>query len=371
MYAELRARGPVHPLNWAGLGPIALVVRHADARALLEDPRLVEDTEKPVPSAAPGGATTIDHPSDARARLRWRLVDAVSTCAAGPASGQIREEAEQLLDRTRSRGEIELVAEYAAVVPLAIVGRIVGVPVGAAERFRGFAYASRVRQTTGQKAEALRASQARFSGHVKTVLAARRREPRDDVLSTLARGAPEDDRVGRDELAEAICQMILGGYVSAANLIGNATLALLRYPDQLDLLRRHPALIDTAIEELLRFESPIELSQAYRATEDMDLVGTPIARGTRLHVAVPSVNRDEAAFARPDSLDLARSPCPHLCFAAGDRADLGAPLARLAARLALPALIQGAPSLDLTDPSRVEWMTHPVLRGLSRLPLRI
>jgi len=153
------------------------------------------------------------------------------------------------------------------------------------------------------------------------------------------------------------------------NAIGNGVLALLRHPDQLDLLRRSPDLMDSAVEELLRFDGPLELSWAHVATTAIELGDTRIPEGAEVRVIIASANRDEELFRKPDVLDLRRDARSHLTFAHAHH-WLCAPLVRMQARIALGVLIERMPELRLADPAQIRWQGHPVLRGLERLPVR-
>ncbi len=181
----------------------------------------------------------------------------------------------------------------------------------------------------------------------------------------------DGDRLSADELLGMVYLLLLGGYVTTANMIGNATFALLRHPDELDALRRQPALIESAVEELLRFDSPLEVSSVHFAATDVELGGVRIPRGDQVRVVIPSVNHDEEQFPNADALDVTRDARAHLAFGQGIHYCLGAPLARLEGRIALRVLFERMPGLRLAVPAeRVPWLSHPVLRGLEQLPLR-
>jgi cytochrome P450 len=158
--------------------------------------------------------------------------------------------------------------------------------------------------------------------------------------------------------------------MTTVNLIGNGAHALLRHPDQLDMLRRNVDLADTAVEELLRFDGPLELTSVCFASTGIELGGLAIPMGGPIRVLLPSVNRDPEEFFAPDTLDITRDPCPHLTFAQGIHHCLGAPLARLEGKIAFNVLLAGAPNLRIIDPSRIQWLSHPMFRGMRQLPLR-
>jgi len=282
----------------------------------------------------------------------------------------VRRLAHHLLDQAQGRGQIELVSDYANALAITVVARILGVEITDTESFRRLSYDLAFPQTSHRTSEARQAGQERLTRYLSTVFAARRRDPRDDLVSALVNAEQDGDRLSDDELMSMVYLLLIAGYMTTAHLIGNATLLLLRHPDQLDLLRRRPELISVAVEELLRFESPLELTSVCYATGDIDVGGTVVEKGEQVRIAISAANRDEALVERPDVLDITRSPPAHLSFGQGVHYCIGAPLARLEARIALQALIERLPDLALADPSRIEWLANPILRGLQRLPLR-
>jgi cytochrome P450 len=224
-------------------------------------------------------------------------------------------------------------------------------------------------ETTGRSSRDAEQKQ-RFTGHLETLFARRRAEPSDDLMTALVQAEQDGDRLSHDELIGMVYLLLMAGFVTTVNLIGNGMLALLRHPEQLAMLRQNPALADTGIEELLRFDSPIELSPVCFAASDIELSGTKIPAGAPVRMLITSANRDETQFLAPDTLDLTRNPCPHLSFGQGIHHCLGAPLARLEGKIAIRALLERAPGLRIADPARVQWLPHPILRGLRQLPLK-
>ena len=225
-------------------------------------------------------------------------------------------------------------------------------------------------EMVGDVDEALESQKARFREYLQRVCAARRQSPRNDLISALVKAEQDGDRLSPDELIGMVFLLLIAGFLTTANLIGNGTLALLRNPDQLALLRERPDLTQNAVEELLRYDSPLEVSSVCYASCDIELGGLVIPRGAPVRVIIPSANRDANEFPDPDRLDITRDPCPHLSFGHGIHYCLGAPLARLEGRIALRMLVDRAPNLRFSDPQRVIWQPHPILRGLQLLPLR-
>jgi cytochrome P450 PksS len=186
------------------------------------------------------------------------------------------------------------------------------------------------------------------------------------------RASEGEDRLSEHEILAMIFLLLLAGHETTANLIGNGVLALLENPDQLVLLRAQPELIDSAVEELLRFTSPVMCGAPRIALEDVELAGVTIPAGSQVLAMLASANRDGAKFADPDRLDIRREPNRHIAFGLGIHFCLGTQLARLEAKLALGALIHRFPDMSLAVPrAQLEWKRTQSLRGLRALPLRL
>jgi cytochrome P450/4-hydroxybenzoate polyprenyltransferase len=367
-YASLRAAGPFHPAYVPDLGRLWLVTRYDDAVALLKDPRIVRSRPGAPPTRG-FGTDLIESDPPVHTRLRGLVARAFTPRLVERYRGRVGALARELLERGRARGEMDLVDDYATELPLIIITELLGIPIDDRKRFRAFAYAVSVgRGSTPGFADA----RARFVAQLHAVLEARRRDPRDDLVSDLARAEQDGDRLSTDEFVAMSFLLLVGGYLTTSNLIGNATLALLRHPDALAQLRATPALMETAIDEFLRFDGPMELSTAQYASEDLALGDARIARGTQLRLLLPAINRDPAAFEDPDRLDLGRDARKHLAFGRGIHYCLGAALARMEAGIALATLLDLAPGLTLAvPPGQLVWLRHSVLRGLAHLPVRL
>lgn len=367
-YAGLRARAAAHPVVVRGLGSLWLVARYQDALTVFKDPRFVKNRNR-VPARGFGPDMVELDPPD-HTRLRALVSKAFTSRFVERLEQPVQRLADQLLDRAQAQGGMELIAGYASVIPITVIGSMLGVPIANLGRFRAFTYALSLGPGARQ-AQALAAEKLQFEKHLKAVIAARRAQPRDDLISALVKAEQESDRLSADELLGMAYLLLVAGYMTTVNLIGNATLALLRHPEPLDLLRRDPARLEPAIEELLRFDAPLELSSPYFAAADLELSGTRIPRGAQVRVIIPSANRDEGQFPRPDVLDITRDARHHLAFGQGIHYCLGAPLARLEGRIALRTLLARMPGLRLgVTPEQVVWQRHPVLRGLKALPVR-
>jgi cytochrome P450 len=252
-------------------------------------------------------------------------------------------------------------------LPAIVIAELLGVPAEDHRQFRqwsstminGFGSPSAEARATG--AEAAR----QVFDYLADIIAARRRAPREDLIIAMIAAQEERDALTDAELLATGNLLLLAGHETTTNLIGNGTLALLREPDQWKRLCQEPALLPTAIEELLRYDGPVQATVRV-ALEDVAIDDQVIPQGSLVLVSIGSANHDPDTFEDPDQLDLARVPNPHLAFGFGAHFCLGAPLARLEARLAFDALTKRFPGLSLVS-DRPAYRTNPVLRGLTSL----
>ena len=207
-----------------------------------------------------------------------------------------------------------------------------------------------------------------FLRYIRKLVQSRRASPRDDLVTALVQAEEEGARLTEDELVAMIFLLLIAEHETTVNLIGNGMLALLRHPDQLKRLRDEPGMIKPAIEELLRFDGPLETATERYARADVEVAGTIIRRGDLVYAVLGSANRDERQFPEPDRLDLTREPNRHLAFGLGIIYRLGAPLARLEGQIAIGTLVSRLPTLQLTR-RPLRWRRSLVLRGLAALPV--
>ena len=279
------------------------------------------------------------------------------------------------LDRAGRVGHMDLIADFALQVPLSIIGRILGVPKQEHPKFN-----------RGMKAFIAIGSGPNpllippilsFMNYLRGLIRSRRRQPRDDLISALV-GAQEhtsqlgSDQLTDDEILAMVFLLLSAGHETTVNLIGSGTLALLQHPEQLERLRGDPALIKSAVEELVRFVVPAETASQRYTTEDVTLSGVTIPRGELVLAVIASANRDPQVFEHPDTLDLSRSPNRHLSFGQGMHFCLGAPLSRMEAQIAIGTLLRRAPGLRLSVPAeRLRWRSSFIVRGLESLPVTL
>jgi cytochrome P450 PksS len=277
---------------------------------------------------------------------------------------------ERLLDGVETRGQVDLIRDYAVPVPTTIIAEMLGVPLVDRDRFRR--WSSRIVTTVPSMWGLLPALPALlgFLRYIGKLIRARRKTRTDDLLSALVDAREAGDQLGEDELVAMISLLLIAGHETTVNLIGNGVLALLKHPDQLERLRKEPSLIKPGVEELLRFDGPLLTATERFAREHVEMCGVKIPPGEIVFAVLASANRDERQFAQPDRLDLAREPNRHLAFGLGAHYCLGAPLARLEGQIAINALLARFPDLRLgVPPAALRRRPGLVLNGLKALPV--
>jgi len=382
VYHVIRTVRPVLEVPVPGFdGPgVWMLSRYADVHALLRDPRfsvervrapLVRDNLDRLPEflrqSAEGmrSMLVMDPPDHTRVRKLVNKAFTPKRIAAlrGHLEGIVRE----LLDAAEAAGGMDLVHDFAEPLPAVAIAELLGVP---SEDHRKF------REWSSQLIEALGAAnlEARHAAapasrslleYLSQIIAARRREPRDDLISAMIQAQEERDALSDGELLATCNLLLLAGHETTTNLIGNGCLALLREPGEWSRLCKDPGLLPTAVEELLRFDGPVQLTVRV-ALEDVEIDAYVIPQGALVIACIGAANHDPATFPEPERLDVGRDPNPHLSFGFATHFCMGAPLARLEAEVALQALTARFPTLSLLDDCP-EYRSNPVLRGLKRL----
>lgn len=377
-YGRLREAGPVHRIAGTDGLPAWLVTRYEDARAALTDPRLSLDKRhaKPgsyrglaLPPALDANLLNMDPPD--HTRIRRLVVKAFTPGRVARLREPVTATAHALLDAVAADGRAELIGAYAGPLPVAVICELLGVGPDDRADFRAWTDALVVPDPARPEAmkDAVRAMLGYFTG----LLAAKRAEPADDLLSALITVRDEDgaDRLSEDELMSLAFLILFAGYENTVQLIGNAVLALLTHPEQLAALRADPGLMPGAVEELLRFDGPAPLAIRRFAVEDVTIGGVTVPAGETVLVALASAHRDPRRFAGPDLLDVTRDATGQLGLGHGIHYCLGAPLARLETEIALTVLLDRFPALALdADPAELPWRPSMRARGLTALPVR-
>ena len=382
-YPQYHALRDADPVHWSEKLHSWILFRHDDVAAFFrDDEKLSSDRSRAArwkgPASTPAIRTVATDPpahGPLRAMLTASLgpriraiVPRVDTLVA-TLLDRVETAVARAVERVDGRGEVDLVSELAYPLPIAVIAELLGVPDADRVRFqeasRAVARGMDRFYSGGEASEGLREIGAYFYGLVQE----RRDTAGDDLVRRLLAAEHQGDRLNDLEVVALCTALVFGGHETTVNLIGNGILALLRHPDELERLRADPSLVDTALEELLRFDSPAQMISR-TATIDFSWHGRSIRAGDAVLAAIGSANRDPAAFAAPDRLDVGRTPNPHLAFGLGTHFCPGAALSRIEARVAIPALLRRFPRLRLGDAPPMRRPTA-VLRGLERLPIRV
>jgi cytochrome P450 len=316
---------------------------------------------------------TTDAPEHTRLR---RLVSTAFTARrVENLRGQVQEIADGLLDEIVPTGRAELLSEFAFPLAITVICELLGVPRSDQDVFRQ--WTKDFRRWTNDT-DSVRTSQeaARpvglrdLLGYLTDLVDLRRKEPADGLVDALIAARDADDRLNETELLSMMSLLLVGGFETTVNLIGNGTLALLRHPDQLALLRERPELLDSALEEMLRYDGSFETATWRFPLEPIEVAGTRIEKGHPVLLSLAAADRDPAKFEAPDRFDVTRAENGHVAFGRGAHFCLGAPLARLEGRIAFEALLRRLPGLALAvPPAQLRWQRSLTIRGLEALPV--
>jgi cytochrome P450 len=385
-YARLRAEAPVWSATLRDRRTAWLVTRYEDVAGVLKDDTFAKDKLNAMDSEqraktpwVPGflkplerNMLDLDDPD--HVRLRALVSKAFTPRLIERLRGRIEALCEELLDameRERKRkGGTDLVAGYALPLPATVIAELLGVPAEDHARFHS--WSNRLVSVSSGR-DMLRALPAALSfvRYLRKLVERRRADPDDDLITALIRAEEAGDKLSEDELLAMAFLLLVAGHETTVNLIASGTLALLEHPEQTERLRRDPSLVKPAVEELLRYTSPVEMATERYARQDAEIGGRRIAGGGLVLAVLGSANRDERQFEDPDVLDLARDPNRHLAFGRGGvHHCLGAPLARMEGQIALSALLRRFPGARLAmAPESLRWRRGLFLRGLEKLPL--
>ena len=279
---------------------------------------------------------------------------------------------DDLLTRVAADRRMDLISDFAGPLPVTVISELLGVPLADQDRIRDWSRRmldhATFAEPTAEMLDEIDETVAALLDYLKDLIALRRREPDEGLIAGLiAVRDTGDERLSEDELLSTCLLLLIAGHETTINLIGNGTLALLHAPDQLRLLREDPGLVRHAVEELLRYDSPVQMT-ARAVTQDTEIGGVRVSAGDEVLAVLGAANRDPARFSEPDKLDVTRADVRHLSFGTGIHFCLGAPLARIEGEVAFRELVSRFPDLSLTDEPPV-WRPGNVLRGLDRLVL--
>ncbi|BCU83088.1 polyketide biosynthesis cytochrome P450 PksS [Polycladomyces abyssicola] len=382
VYRELRERGAIHRIRMPWDEPAWLIVRYDEAQAALTEKRLLKNVKlfqgKEILRRLTKELQIFVHhmlssdPPD-HTRLRNLVQQAFTPRMIERMRERIEEIAEDLLDAIVSSPgrEVDLIRDYAFPLPIIVISDMLGVPREDRDRFREWSNAVVSTINRPEGFEEIRSQMKDFQDYLGRLFEERRRNPREDLISGLLAAEEQGDRLSEKELYSMVFLLIIAGHETTVNLIGNGVLALLQHPEQMALLRRERQLITTAVEEILRYYSPVEMSTNRWVGEDFSFGGQSFQHGDLVLVSIGSANRDERRFPDPDVFDITREPNPHIAFGKGIHYCLGAPLARMEGQIAISRLLDRLPELHLDlDEKSLPWREDFLMRGLMRLPVR-
>jgi cytochrome P450 len=376
LYARARREHPV--LRHAGT-PITSVFRHADVLAILRDPQAWSNRFGPPgvdPSQFPEPSMLGQDPPQ-HTRLRGLVNQAFTPRIIRSLEPRLDAVAGELVAAAVAEGEVDLVEALTYPLPVIAIAEIIGIPPEDRAQFKGWSdvavqglgNALFVPPTAERLAELNRMFDE-MSGYFSTLAEERRRRPREDLLTGLVQAEVEGSRLTHAEMIQMLVLLLVAGNETTTNLIGNAVLELLAHPEATARLRREPALLPSAIDEVMRFASPVQMDPR-RATRDVELHGERIAADELVVCWIGSANRDEDVFADPDRFDIARADNRHLGFGFGPHYCLGAHLARVEAQVAIRTLLGQTRAFERVDDAPLPLHPSIVFRGVTRLPVRL
>ncbi len=383
IYHQLRAEDPVH---WSDVWGCWVLTRYADVIAVLRDyrrftnvgriasfldqlPANVRAQIRPLYDNFTVGMPNTDPPE--HTRVRGLVNSAFTARVVDGMRPRVQEIIDGLLDQAESGGAMEVIGSFAYPLPAIVIAEMLGVPAEDRDRFKAWSDDIVAFHGTGRPhIETIMKSTAALL-ETKTwllrLIEARRKQPEDDLISALVAAEERGEMLSETELVATCITLLTAGHETTTGLIGNGLLALLRHPDQLRKLRENPALIGTAVEEFLRFDT--SFLRAWRLTaEDVEIGGKRIPKGQTLSLMLGAANRDPAQFEEPDRLDITRDPNLHTSFGWGIHFCAGAPLARREAEIAFTTLLRRFPQMKL-DEAGVEWQQNNTFHNLKSLPV--
>ena len=382
VYRQLREQDPVH---WSDAWNCWVLTRYRDVVATMHDRRL---SNRRIPSyleELPGKVRREVRPlvyhisswlgfcdPPQHTRLRKLVSPAFTRRLTENMRPRIQKLVDTLIDSVAPAGQMDIVHDFAYPLPVTVICELIGIPARDQDRFKDWSEDVVAFLGTGraQSGSTLHAQQSllEMADYFRPLMARRRRSPREDLLSDLVRGE-EGDQLDPQELLGMCVSLLIAGHQTTTHLLGNSVLALLRNPEQLETLRKQPSLIVGAVEELLRYDGPVQRNWRL-ATEDLEIRHRRIKKGQLILQMLGAANRDPAEFTNPDPdrLEITRHPNRHVAFGYGMHYCLGAPLARLEGQIAIDTLIRRLPDLSLQD-ENLEWHKNMAFRSLRSLPV--
>ncbi|AJH74150.1 cytochrome P450 family protein [Bacillus cereus ATCC 4342] len=381
IYKESRKMQPILFVNKTELGAEWLITRYEDALPLLKDNRLKKDPANVFSQDTLNVFLTVDNSdyltthmlnSDPpnHNRLRSLVQKAFTPKMVAQLEGRIQHIADDLLNEVERKGSLNLVDDYSFPLPIIVISEMLGIPKEDQAKFRIWSHAVIAYPETPAEIKETEKHLSEFITYLQYLVDMKRKEPKEDLVSALILAESEGHKLSARELYSMIMLLIVAGHETTVNLITNTVLALLENPNQLQLLKENPKLIDAAIEEGLRYYSPVEVTTSRWADEPFQIHDQTIEKGDMVVIALASANRDETVFENPEVYDITRENNRHIAFGHGSHFCLGAPLAKLEAKIAITTLFNRMPKLQIKgDREEIKWQGNYLMRSLEELPL--
>jgi cytochrome P450 len=373
----MRGQDPVFAqIGMDGKTNIWFVSRYAEVERILRDEaHFSRDFQKLYPPDANTPLVIalveshmLNKDGDDHARLRGLVNKAFSPRIIQAMRPRVQAIADALIDDIEKNGTMNLIDDYAFPLPIIVIAELLGVPADDRDKFREWSDAVVAPALSEEEGKRFVMQMMAFTDYLRALFTQRRANPRDDLISALLHAEEEGDKLNEAELFSTVVLLIVAGHETTVSLIGNGALALLRHPDALARLRRDPALWPAAIEEILRYDSPVERALTRWVTQDVEVGGKLLRRGEMVIPLIASANHDEHVCPHADTFDVDRQPNAHIAFGKGVHFCLGAPLARLEAEIALKTLFTRLPHLRLATPeASLEWRLVPLFHSLTAL----
>jgi cytochrome P450 len=377
LYARARREHPVYVHDGT---PIVSVFRYADVQAILKDAETWSNRFQPPPGIDPSQfpePSMLGQDPPAHTRLRSLVSQAFTPRIIRRLEPRMYDIAHELLDHALEHGEVDFVQALTYPLPVIIIAEIIGIPPADREQFKQWSDAAVENLGTAlfvppepERFRRLTELLAEMGTYFAELAAARRRRPEEDLLTGLVQAEVEGSKLTQDEMIRMLVLLLVAGNETTTTLIGNTVLELLAHPGELQRLRADPTLVESAIEEVLRYSSPVQLDPR-RATRRVELHGHTVEVNQVAVSWIGSANRDEAVFSDPERFDIGREDNRHLAFGFGPHYCLGANLARLEGQVALHVLLARTRAFERTDDRALPLHPSIVFRGVTELPLRL
>ncbi|MFT0802657.1 cytochrome P450 [Bacillus swezeyi] len=381
---RFREHAPIHRFELNRFGstyPAWLITRYDDCMAFLKDNRITRDVKNVMSKEQIkmlNVSEDVDFVSDHmlakdtpdHTRLRSLVHQAFTPRTIENLRSSIEQITERLLDEMEKENETDIMKSFASPLPFIVISELMGIPKEDRSQFQ--IWTSAMVDTSESNRELTNQALREFKSYIGKLIDERRIYPKDDLISKLVHAEEDGQKLNEKELYSMLFLLVVAGLETTVNLLGSGTLALLQHREELEKLQQHPEMIDTAVEELLRYTSPVVMMANRWAIEDFTYKGHSIKKGDMIFIGIGSANRDPERFENPETFDITRTPNRHISFGFGIHFCLGAPLARLEGQIAFNALLKRFPNIELAIASEeMKWRKNAFLRGLESLPVSL